>query len=45
MTELPAEAELDREVFGRYDTKSGVYIRYQLEKASIWFVDLRRYTW
>jgi transcriptional regulator with GAF, ATPase, and Fis domain len=35
MTELPAEAELDRESFGRYGTKSGVYVPLSVGKGPV----------
>jgi transcriptional regulator with GAF, ATPase, and Fis domain len=35
MTELPAEAELDREGLGRYGTKSGVYVPLSVGKGPV----------
>ena len=35
MTELPAEAELDRANFGRYGTKSGVYVPLSVGKGAV----------
>ena len=45
MTELPAEADRDRENYRLYGTKSGVVDSViSRKRASIWFVGLRRYT-
>ena len=35
MTDLPPEADRDRETYGLYSTQSGVYVRYQTGEGAV----------